>query len=219
MSISTIVKGATLKGNIILVSMPPRIIQGNVNSVINSGTLTMSLTTPPTSGNLMIAIPGVLASRVFTPPAGWTASVAVNSAGGSQAVFWKIAGGSETNSYAFTITGTPDWGGYIYEVVDFSSSTPIQFTGSNTFTSVKTVVCASASQNVATNSLVFATIQANGNMGITPNPSNSFVISLSIVQNRVATRRYFVSSTSQNTTWTWQTTRSGCSLFFAINPR
>lgn len=203
-----------------VIAAPPSILQGRTLIQANSGSATVSLAAPPTSGNLMIAIMNPLGTKTITPPSGWTSFQYEALGGVTIEAFRKVAGGSETNSYTFTTTATPDWHNAIFEIIDCDTSSPIDFSTDNNNGGVagKVLNSASADQTPADNTLVFAALGTVGSANITT-VSNSFVIGYtSGTLLQVATRKYFSSVAGQNAQWNWQTNRTAVSLFFSIKP-
>lgn len=203
-----------------VISAPPEILQSRGLNQNNLGSQTISFVSTPTQGNLLVIVIGIVGIRTITPPSGWTSFQYEAASGVTIEGFWKVAGNSESNSYTFTTTGTPNWYSTCYEITGADTTTPIQFSSDNNNGGVagKVLNSASAAEDVDANTLVIACLMTNGTANTTTF-SNSFLAATSVgTIHQDCYRRYFSSDTAENQQFNWQTNRTASSLFFGINP-
>ncbi|MGA9364126.1 MAG: T9SS type A sorting domain-containing protein [Bacteroidota bacterium] len=127
--------------------------------------ISVTFANTPTSGNFLIAIVGV-GNATITTPSGW--SSAINQAGTSsspgQAIFYKVAGTSESKTVTVAVTGTSYLGLQIFEYQNVATTSSVDAINSNTGTGTA----------ITTNSV--STSQANDLIivGVVTNASTSF---------------------------------------------
>jgi hypothetical protein len=97
--------------------------------------LSVTFTNTPVSGNFLIAIVGA-GNATITQPSGW--STAINQAGTTsspgQAIFYKVAGSSESKTVTVAVTGTSYLGLQIFEYQNIATTSSVDATNSNTGT-------------------------------------------------------------------------------------
>jgi hypothetical protein len=98
-----------------------------------SGTRTVSCSfgEAPAAGNFIIAIACADANTTINQPSGW--STAINQSGSlSQAIFYKVAGSSESKTVTVTTSGNAVLGLQIYNYQNIIPVSPVDGTNSNT---------------------------------------------------------------------------------------
>ena len=127
--------------------------------------ISVTFANTPTSGNFLIAIAGV-GNATITTPSGW--STAINEGGSStspgQAIFYKVAGSSESKTVTVAVSGTTYIGLQIFEYQNVSPTSPVDAVSSKT----------GSGTAITTNSI--STSQANDLIivGVVTNASTSF---------------------------------------------
>lgn len=119
-------------------------------------TATLSFTSTPSSGQLMIwaALTVGADAATITPPAGWSTVTLppANSNGQFLHISYKIAGPSESNSYVFTLTDDGSFGTRFFGTVlaGVNQTTPIAATGGRKFSGITSAVMSTVSQSDTT---------------------------------------------------------------------
>lgn len=108
--------------------MAVAIVQHGASSTVGqpSDTATVTLSSTPSSGNLLVAGVGYFVAGVAPPitPAGWTELNKYEPTDAGIVTYYKVAGGSESTSYAFTTTGSDYMAAAMYEVSGQHASAP-----------------------------------------------------------------------------------------------
>jgi hypothetical protein len=100
----------------------------------STSSVSATFTSTPTSGNFLIAICGAR-NVTINQPSGW--STAINESGTpnpSQAIFYKVAGASESSTVTVTTSTTSYLGLQIFEYQNIASVSPVDATNSNSGT-------------------------------------------------------------------------------------
>lgn len=135
----------------------------------NSSTLTPTLGTTATSGNLLVVVCSISVNATFTTPTGF--SVAISQSGTmSQVIYYKISNGTETS--ATCTFGTSGFvGAHISEYSGIDSTGTLLTTGSATGTG--TAVSSGSLTTTVDNALLFAAVSVQANSSYSA-WSNSF---------------------------------------------
>jgi len=88
-------------------------------SAVTVSSYTITPTSTPINGNLIILCFGGIQTRTYTPPSGWTDICPYTVGGGTWGMFAKIASG-EPSSYTINFVGGTLQGGYVF--MEFSRS-------------------------------------------------------------------------------------------------
>jgi hypothetical protein len=111
----------------------PALVQkaSGVSQNQNATSVSASFSAPPTANHLLVAIVGTDASVTINTPGGW--STAINQSGApGQAIFYKVAGGSESNTVTVTVSSGTQLGLQIYEYSAVATTSPLDQTASST---------------------------------------------------------------------------------------
>ena len=111
------------------VSADRRIQLVNTTTATNAGTATLQISVPSgrQANDLLLATVTVAGGQTVTAPAGWTLVRSDASASAlRQAVFYRVAAGSEPASYTFSLSGARTAGGGMALYRGVSTTTPIE---------------------------------------------------------------------------------------------
>ncbi len=111
----------------------PALVQkaSGVSQNQNATSVSASFSAAPTANHLLVAIVGTDISVTIITPVGW--STAINQSGApGQAIFYKVAGGSESNTVTVTVSSGTQLGLQIYEYSGVATTSPLDQTASST---------------------------------------------------------------------------------------
>ncbi|MFH0873885.1 MAG: hypothetical protein V1846_03575 [Candidatus Komeilibacteria bacterium] len=105
-------------------------VQTKTATTYTSTSVSATLTSTPIENNLLVAAVSTYSNLTITAPSGW--STAINQSGTpSQAIFYKVAGVSESKTVTATISATDVAGIHLYEVSGLATSAPLDQTSSS----------------------------------------------------------------------------------------
>ena len=111
----------------------PTLVQkaSGVSGNQNDTSVSASFSAAPTANHLLVAIVGTDTSVTISTPGGW--SSAINQSGTpGQAIFYKVASGSESNTVTVTVSSGTQMGLQIYEYSGVVTTSPLDQTASLT---------------------------------------------------------------------------------------
>ncbi|HVD62815.1 MAG TPA: Ig-like domain-containing protein, partial [Lapillicoccus sp.] len=130
---SNALSGAPVTWSFTTAAAPPSGIAFRSASSANNVTATTLVIPAPagvTSGDALLAVVSVRGAPAITPPAGWTlVRLDANASTMRQAVFVRIAGGSEPASYTFTLSNAQSAAGGIVAYTGVDATTPVDVHG------------------------------------------------------------------------------------------
>jgi hypothetical protein len=111
----------------------PALVQkaSGVSQNQNATSVSASFSAAPTANHLLVAIVGTDISVTINTPGGWSAAMNQRGAPG-QAIFYKVAGGSESNTVTVTVSSGTQLGLQIYEYSGVATTSPLDQTASST---------------------------------------------------------------------------------------
>ncbi len=115
-----------------VVAVPSGIAFRSASSANNATATTLVIPAPTgvASGDAMLAVVSVRAAPTITPPAGWTlVRQDANASTMRQAVFVRVAGGSEPASYTFNLSSAQSAAGGIVAYSGVDGTTPVEVHG------------------------------------------------------------------------------------------
>ena len=128
------------------------------SAVASGGTLTITKPSGTAANDVLIASVAVAPSSVaISPPSGWTLVRRMDNAGptsNSLAVYYKVAGGSEPASYAWSVSGASFSVGGVQGFTGVDPASPIQVENGQSTPSATTHATPSISTTVANSMLV-----------------------------------------------------------------
>jgi hypothetical protein len=98
-----------------------------------SSSVSATFASTPTSGHFLIAICGAR-SLTINQPSGWSTAINESGTNPSQAIFYKVAGASESSTVTVTTSTTSYLGLQIFEYQNIASSSQVDVTNSNSGT-------------------------------------------------------------------------------------
>ena len=142
------------------------------SAVASAGTLTITKPTGTAANDVLIASVAVTPSSVaINPPSGWTLVRRTDNSGptsNSLAVYYKVAGGSEPASYAWSVSGASFSVGGIQGFTGVDSASPIQVENGQSTPSATTHATPSITTTVANSMLVTSHAFASSNSWTPP---------------------------------------------------
>ncbi len=164
----------------------------------STNTYTVTPAVTPTSGNMIIITGGGTQNRtVVTPPTGFTTVATAGGVGGTNVLFWKIAGGSEPASYSIVWSGILGGGWTFTELKNIADTSPVLTQVGGGVAPGTSLALPSYDVTVPSYAITYASKSstsawtANNSFG-NVNPSG---------QHKVARRRYTVPAFGEVTTW------------------
>lgn len=117
--------------------------QAGVNEDTATSTYTVNKPTGTAAGDVLVAVIANVGAATFTPPSGWT-SIETEAADSAVRIgaWYKVAGGSEPSSYAWSLSTTTKGFGWIgaYQNVDNTSPIDVSTDGNSTSTGSTTAL-------------------------------------------------------------------------------
>src|SRR6267142_644605 len=142
------------------------------SAVASAGTLTITKPPGTAANDVLIASVAVTPSSVaINPPSGWTLVRRTDNSGptsNSLAVYYKVAGGSEPASYAWSVSGASFSVGGIQGFTGVDSASPIQVENGQSTPSATTHATPSITTTVANSMLVTSHAFASSNSWTPP---------------------------------------------------
>jgi len=180
--------------------------------------ISVTLDSAPTSGNLLIAIGGG-GGDIVSSPSGWTLAKKVYSGAGNYDLrfcYWKVSDGSESGAISFSFDSSDSYGLAVFEYSGMASSSPYDV-GADAW-SAKSDVNSQTTGTTATTSqadeLALALMWTWGG-DYTPSWTNGFATEVDLYSTAGGDSNIVVGSKTLTATGTQETTVSGFSLDWA----
>ncbi|HZP25872.1 MAG TPA: hypothetical protein VFB90_02380 [Dehalococcoidia bacterium] len=112
--------------------VPPISLVQTANGTVNSTSVSATFASTPGQSNLLVAIVGTASSVTINTPSGWTSAIKESSSSPGQAIFYKVAGASESKTVTVSVSSSVRLDLQIYEFDHVATSSPLDGTASNT---------------------------------------------------------------------------------------
>lgn len=192
----------------------PAQVQKAQNTAITQTTVTTTLGSTPTSGNLLVAVHSVVQTSVaanVTPPAGWTLAKAQSYGSSSRnrlAVYYKVAGGSESTSVTFTDATAGSHTLEIFEYSGTSGTVDVTSGASITSGSATTATCGPTSATAIAKELAVAVIALDGSSATWASSwTNSYVVQHTVPLRQRTAIKVLSAAGAQTTAEAWTSAR------------
>ena len=142
---------------------PPEVsIAGGAGSIGATSTVTVTTSRTPVQNNFLFVTFGSDTARtVVTPPSGWTEVTSNPGGGGSNFMFYKVAGAGEPTSFAWVMSGSMSGGAWMILENSRVDPTPV-YVEDIANDGVLRTTHTFTTYNIAEPSVAFATIRIQG---------------------------------------------------------
>lgn len=140
-----------------VITSPPMVVQQTTAYQSSGTSFNISFPSTPQAGELILLFAAPPGNVTLVAPSGFTTLDAGSGASLRQRIYYKIAGGSETNVYTITASISTSLAMIGFRISNYNSVTPVVLGGSNASlaVSVSNINASSANVNVPVNSLAF----------------------------------------------------------------
>jgi hypothetical protein len=114
-----------------LTATPAIVLVNSAGAAVSAGSVSVTLSSAPVQGNLLVAIVSANNSSTLTL-AGWSVALDASGQNVSQAIFYKIAGASESATMTATRTGGGAIGIQVFQYSGMATSNPLDQTATGT---------------------------------------------------------------------------------------